>query len=142
MCVLRIACLGLSRVLEMAEIRLLIRTEFRAAQIGGPMWAAPLHNKAFVQSMLSHVSDNAKDFKTSDRIKGMLTVALAVSLCCRGIACEIMHSPDVEMTTRAGMRGAAVLFAVQDGELVQRDVPSDQYLRVGLASRYGCWSPP
>ncbi|POY73132.1 hypothetical protein BMF94_3825 [Rhodotorula taiwanensis] len=45
--------------------------------VGGPMWAAPLHNKAFVQSMLSHVSDNAKDFKTSDRIKGMLTVALA-----------------------------------------------------------------
>jgi tRNA (guanine26-N2/guanine27-N2)-dimethyltransferase len=49
------------------------------AQIGGPMWAAPLHNKAFVRDMLTHVEEHASDFKTSDRIKGMLTVALSVS---------------------------------------------------------------
>ncbi|GAA5973656.1 hypothetical protein JCM8115_006181 [Rhodotorula mucilaginosa] len=45
--------------------------------IGGPMWAAPLHNKAFVRDMLTHVEEHASDFKTSDRIKGMLTVALS-----------------------------------------------------------------
>lgn len=43
------------------------------------MWAAPLHNKAFVRDMLTHVEEHAGDFKTSDRIKGMLTVALSVS---------------------------------------------------------------
>ncbi|GAA5982408.1 hypothetical protein JCM10908_006634 [Rhodotorula pacifica] len=45
--------------------------------IGGPMWAAPLHNKAFVRDMLTHVEEHASDFKTADRIKGMLTVALS-----------------------------------------------------------------
>ncbi|GAA5841022.1 hypothetical protein JCM3766R1_006639 [Sporobolomyces carnicolor] len=43
--------------------------------IGGPMWGAPIHNKEFVKEMLDHVEENSKDFKTSDRIKGMLTVA-------------------------------------------------------------------
>jgi len=44
-------------------------------QIGGPMWSAPIHDQAFVQSMLDHVGENAKDFATADRITGMLTVA-------------------------------------------------------------------
>ncbi|BGP20352.1 hypothetical protein JCM10213_001594 [Rhodosporidiobolus nylandii] len=44
--------------------------------IGGPMWGAPIHNKAFVQEMLDHVKENESDFKTQERIKGMLTVAL------------------------------------------------------------------
>ncbi|GAA5902388.1 tRNA (guanine26-N2)-dimethyltransferase [Sporobolomyces salmoneus] len=43
--------------------------------IGGPMWGAPIHNKEFVKEMLDHVEENSKDFKTSERIKGMLTVA-------------------------------------------------------------------
>lgn len=51
------------------------------------MWAAPLHNKAFVRDMLTHVEEHASDFKTSDRIKGMLTVALSVGACraCLGV---------------------------------------------------------
>ncbi|GAA6021147.1 hypothetical protein JCM8202_001874 [Rhodotorula sphaerocarpa] len=44
--------------------------------VGGPMWSAPLHDKIFVRNMLAHVEEHAADFKTSDRIKGMLTVAL------------------------------------------------------------------
>lgn len=59
--------------------RVLILGSVCCAQIGGPMWAAPLHNKAFVRDMLTHVEEHASDFKTSDRIKGMLTVALSVS---------------------------------------------------------------
>ncbi|GAA6006713.1 hypothetical protein JCM11491_003153 [Sporobolomyces phaffii] len=43
--------------------------------IGGPMWGAPIHNKEFVKEMLDHVEENSNDFKTSERIKGMLTVA-------------------------------------------------------------------
>ncbi|KAJ8291482.1 tRNA (guanine(26)-N(2))-dimethyltransferase [Rhodotorula toruloides] len=45
--------------------------------IAGPMWAAPIHNRDFVKEMLEHVESNPIDFKTSDRIKGMLRVALA-----------------------------------------------------------------
>ncbi|GAA5912975.1 hypothetical protein JCM6882_008888 [Rhodosporidiobolus microsporus] len=43
--------------------------------IAGPLWSAPIHNKDFVAEMLEHVEANEGDFKTSDRIKGMLTVA-------------------------------------------------------------------
>ncbi|GAA5957958.1 hypothetical protein JCM3765_006215 [Sporobolomyces pararoseus] len=43
--------------------------------IGGPMWGAPIHNREFVKEMLDHVEENSRDFKTSERIKGMLTVA-------------------------------------------------------------------
>ncbi|GAA5834311.1 hypothetical protein JCM11251_007955 [Rhodosporidiobolus azoricus] len=46
-----------------------------AFHIAGPLWSAPIHNKAFVSEMLEHVEANADSFKTSDRIKGMLTVA-------------------------------------------------------------------
>ncbi|GAA6003324.1 tRNA (guanine26-N2)-dimethyltransferase [Rhodotorula paludigena] len=45
--------------------------------IGGPMWAAPIHNKDFVKEMLEHVEANSADFATHERIKGMLTVAHA-----------------------------------------------------------------
>jgi len=42
------------------------------------MWGAPIHNREFVKEMLEHVEENSKDFKTSERIKGMLTVAYNV----------------------------------------------------------------
>ncbi|GAA5987011.1 hypothetical protein JCM11641_004418 [Rhodosporidiobolus odoratus] len=45
--------------------------------IAGPMWSATIHNKEFVGEMLEHVRENEKDFKTQERIKGMLAVALA-----------------------------------------------------------------
>ncbi|GAA6062517.1 hypothetical protein JCM10212_001567 [Sporobolomyces blumeae] len=43
--------------------------------IGGPMWGAPIHNREFVKEMLDHVEEHPADFKTAERIKGMLTVA-------------------------------------------------------------------
>ncbi|KPI41357.1 tRNA (guanine(26)-N(2))-dimethyltransferase, mitochondrial [Cyphellophora attinorum] len=45
--------------------------------IGGPMWAGPLHNPYFVQRMLDRIpSLDPKVYGTTDRLKGMLTVAL------------------------------------------------------------------
>lgn len=57
------------------------------------MWGAPIHNKEFVKEMLDHVEENSKDFKTSDRIKGMLTVAYNVRIFSRvrnGFPCDIL----------------------------------------------------
>ncbi|GAA6039525.1 hypothetical protein JCM8097_008367 [Rhodosporidiobolus ruineniae] len=53
--------------------------------IGGPLWSAPIHNKAFIRRMLDTLdaSEEAKQagpehgFKTQERIRGMLTVAEA-----------------------------------------------------------------
>lgn len=45
--------------------------------LGGPMWAGPLHNPVFVQKLLDKLPDLDKTvYGTTDRIKGMLTVAL------------------------------------------------------------------
>ena len=44
-------------------------------QIGGPIWSAPLHDVAFLDRMLERVDRDSKLFKTSDRMKGMLSVA-------------------------------------------------------------------
>ncbi|GAA5859268.1 hypothetical protein JCM8547_008947 [Rhodosporidiobolus lusitaniae] len=45
--------------------------------VGGPMWSAPIHNPTFISEMLSHIStpEHTQEFKTAERIKGMLTVA-------------------------------------------------------------------
>ncbi|KAM6972546.1 tRNA (guanine(26)-N(2))-dimethyltransferase [Aplochiton taeniatus] len=43
-------------------------------QLGGPVWAEPLHDVAFVQKVLSAVSGNPSRFGTSKRIEGMLSV--------------------------------------------------------------------
>ncbi|XP_077980664.1 tRNA (guanine(26)-N(2))-dimethyltransferase-like [Glandiceps talaboti] len=43
-------------------------------QIGGPMWAEPLHNSDFVTRLLKTVGKNTHRFQTSDRIIGMLNV--------------------------------------------------------------------
>ncbi|MBC9702724.1 MAG: hypothetical protein H9W83_09405 [Leuconostoc sp.] len=76
----KLACSALSALSRAPQKgRVLIVIVLLDSQIGGPMWAAPLHNKAFVRDMLTHVEEHASDFKTSDRIKGMLTVALSVS---------------------------------------------------------------
>ncbi|XP_053320913.1 tRNA (guanine(26)-N(2))-dimethyltransferase isoform X2 [Spea bombifrons] len=44
-------------------------------QIGGPLWAEPLHDTDFVQRVISAVERNPKRFKTSERIQGMLSMA-------------------------------------------------------------------
>ncbi|XP_072005786.1 tRNA (guanine(26)-N(2))-dimethyltransferase isoform X4 [Engystomops pustulosus] len=43
-------------------------------QVGGPIWAEPLHDKTFVQKVLDASERNPERFKTSDRIEGMLSM--------------------------------------------------------------------
>ncbi|XP_048103772.1 tRNA (guanine(26)-N(2))-dimethyltransferase isoform X1 [Alosa alosa] len=43
-------------------------------QLGGPIWAEPLHDVEFVQKVLSAVSGNPSRFGTSKRIEGMLSM--------------------------------------------------------------------
>ncbi|KAJ8001681.1 hypothetical protein DPEC_G00171980 [Dallia pectoralis] len=43
-------------------------------QLGGPIWAEPLHDVGFVQKVLSAVSGNPSRFGTARRIEGMLSM--------------------------------------------------------------------
>ncbi|XP_052425923.1 tRNA (guanine(26)-N(2))-dimethyltransferase [Carassius gibelio] len=43
-------------------------------QLGGPIWAEPIHDITFVQKVLSAVSGNPTRFKTSKRIEGVLSM--------------------------------------------------------------------
>ncbi|KAM6940499.1 tRNA (guanine(26)-N(2))-dimethyltransferase [Xenentodon cancila] len=43
-------------------------------QLGGPIWAEPIHDLAFVQKVLSAVSGNPSRYGTSKRIEGMLSM--------------------------------------------------------------------
>ncbi|XP_072318372.1 tRNA (guanine(26)-N(2))-dimethyltransferase [Eucyclogobius newberryi] len=43
-------------------------------QLGGPVWAEPIHDRDFVQRVLSSVSANPSRFGTSRRIEGILSV--------------------------------------------------------------------
>ncbi|KAG8014564.1 tRNA (guanine(26)-N(2))-dimethyltransferase [Nibea albiflora] len=43
-------------------------------QLGGPLWAEPIHDLAFVQKVLSAVSGNPSRFGTSKRIEGVLSM--------------------------------------------------------------------
>ncbi|XP_061587605.1 tRNA (guanine(26)-N(2))-dimethyltransferase [Cololabis saira] len=43
-------------------------------QLGGPMWAEPIHDLPFVQKVLSSVSGNPSRYGTSKRIEGMLSM--------------------------------------------------------------------
>ncbi|XP_030638692.1 tRNA (guanine(26)-N(2))-dimethyltransferase [Chanos chanos] len=43
-------------------------------QLGGPIWAEPLHDVAFVQKVLAAVTGNPSRFATSKRIEGMLSM--------------------------------------------------------------------
>lgn len=47
-------------------------------QLGGPLWAEPIHDSAFVQKVLSAVSANPSRFGTSKRIEGMLSMVTEV----------------------------------------------------------------
>ena len=49
--------------------------------LGGPMWAGPLHNPYFIQRMLDRVASlDSKTYGTTDRLRGMLTLALEEDL--------------------------------------------------------------
>ncbi|TFK01378.1 ES1 protein-like protein, mitochondrial-like [Platysternon megacephalum] len=43
-------------------------------QLGGPMWAEPLHDQAFVQRVLLALGSNPGRFGTQDRIQGVLSM--------------------------------------------------------------------
>ncbi|XP_026885230.2 tRNA (guanine(26)-N(2))-dimethyltransferase isoform X1 [Electrophorus electricus] len=43
-------------------------------QLGGPIWAEPIHNMEFVQKVLAAVSGNPSRFGTSKRIEGILSM--------------------------------------------------------------------
>ncbi|KAK3528014.1 hypothetical protein QTP86_014089 [Hemibagrus guttatus] len=43
-------------------------------QLGGPIWAEPIHDVGFVQKVLSAVSGNSSRFGTSKRIEGVLSM--------------------------------------------------------------------
>ena len=44
-------------------------------QIGGPIWSAPIHDVDFLDSILKRVDRDPSLFNTSERMKGMLSVA-------------------------------------------------------------------
>lgn len=43
------------------------------------MWSGPIHDVDFVSKVLEHIDENAGNYGTSTRMKGMLTVAKEVS---------------------------------------------------------------
>uniref|UniRef100_A0A672TAQ5 tRNA (guanine(26)-N(2))-dimethyltransferase n=1 Tax=Sinocyclocheilus grahami TaxID=75366 RepID=A0A672TAQ5_SINGR len=43
-------------------------------QLGGPIWAEPIHDITFVQKVLSAISGNPTRFRTSKRIEGVLSM--------------------------------------------------------------------
>lgn len=43
-------------------------------QLGGPIWAEPIHDQVFVQKVLSAVAGNPSRFGTSKRIEGVLSM--------------------------------------------------------------------
>uniref|UniRef100_A0A6J0UA17 tRNA (guanine(26)-N(2))-dimethyltransferase n=2 Tax=Pogona vitticeps TaxID=103695 RepID=A0A6J0UA17_9SAUR len=45
-------------------------------QLGGPLWAEPLHDVGFVQRVLSAVGNNPGRFQTSQRIQGILSMVM------------------------------------------------------------------
>lgn len=47
-------------------------------QIGGPLWAEPIHDLDFVGRILEAVSTNPSRFHTSERIRGVLSVVTEV----------------------------------------------------------------
>ena len=50
-----------------------------SAQLGGPVWSDPIHDRDFVQGLLEDVSSCPVEmYKTKDRIKGLLTVVSEV----------------------------------------------------------------
>jgi len=54
--------------------------------LGGPMWAGPLYDKKFVQTLLKEVEAcPPTTYSTKDRIKGLLTVISEVRLWAWGI---------------------------------------------------------
>lgn len=47
-------------------------------QLGGPVWAEPIHDLDFVGRVLEAVSANPGRFHTSERIRGVLSVITEV----------------------------------------------------------------
>ena len=88
------------------------------------MWTGPIHNKEFVEQMLAHIEDHGSDFKTADRIKGMVTVAKNVSFRAR------------VTDTRAPGTDRALLIISQELEEPLYFTPTR------IAGNFNCTSPP
>ena len=46
----------------------------RRFHLGGPIWSEPIHNQEFAQKVLNKVKKNPAEYKTSERMIGMLTL--------------------------------------------------------------------
>lgn len=80
------------------------------------MWTGPIHNQEFVEQMLAHVEEHATDFKTADRIKGMVTVAKHVRQMLRPVVLSFRVLIERAPT---GIARALVLYSDSDRRQLQ-----------------------
>jgi tRNA G26 N,N-dimethylase Trm1 len=66
-------------------------------QIAGPMWSGPIHNKEFVEKVLSHLDKNEKNYGTATRMRGMLTVAKEVRAITQATGRVLVSDPLVSL---------------------------------------------
>lgn len=88
-------------------------------QLGGPIWAEPIHDSRFVQKVLSAVAGNPSRFGTSKRIEGVLSMVTEVppfySLS-RGSLCCQTHQHNFDASALAGAGGCASLLHYRQPE--------------------------
>lgn len=88
-------------------------------QLGGPIWAEPIHDSRFVQKVLSAVAGNPSRFGTSKRIEGVLSMVTEVppfySLS-RGSLCCQTHQHNFDASALAGVGGCASLLHYRQPE--------------------------
>jgi hypothetical protein len=95
--------------------------------VAGPMWSAPIHNKAFVGGVLEHLEENKDKYGTAQRMHGMLTLAHEVSICCHPQAMYTADHP-------TGAELAILLYTLQDRKLLP--------LRNTISRQHGFRPPP
>jgi len=76
------------------------------SQMAGPMWSDSIHDTDFVTKVLSHLEDNQNKYRTSTRMKGMLTVAREVR--------DFFRAPDPELTLIVGTQHPVLLHPSQN----------------------------
>jgi hypothetical protein len=95
--------------------------------VAGPMWSAPIHNKAFVGGVLEHLEENKDKYGTAQRMHGMLTLAHEVSICCHP---QVMYTAD----RSTGAELAVLFYTLQDRKLLS--------LRNTISRQHGLRTPP
>ncbi|XP_002736321.2 tRNA (guanine(26)-N(2))-dimethyltransferase-like [Saccoglossus kowalevskii] len=102
-------------------------------QIGGPMWAEPLHNMEFVTKLLRRVERNPGRFLTSDRIIGLLNVVSEELPDCPlyyivGKMCNVLHCscPSlIQLRSAILHAGYEVSLSHASPEAIKTSAPSD-----------------